>query len=237
MKSAHKINFDELAKTILDLASSDIDKVSRARLLSIYQSIEDNVFVELQTFLTSIFHGARTGSFALGKNARIYEVKVPRLMAGMELQNSLRNIFLHLMRDSLDHVFGSEAERLQKAMESKSKFEIQGRIIGKWVEFCVQDEARVLHLAKLKLLAASKGFGYSDLETLADVIFLDEETKSEERQGLASLRKLVSTLGGTIHVILLGPHQLISDLVPFGFRINLPLDHFFLPLQFRPSKH
>ncbi len=237
MKSLPKIDFDELAKTILDLASSDIDKASRARLLSIYRSIEDNIFVELQTFLTSIFHGARTGSFALGQNSRIYEVKVPKLMAGIELQNSLRNIFLHLMRDSLDHVFGSEMERFQKANTSKSKFEIQGRIIGKWVEFCVQDEARVLHLAKLKVLAASKDFEYSDLETLADVIFLDEKTKFNGRQGLASIRKLVSTLGGTIHVILLGPQQLISDLVPFGFRINLPLEHFFLPLESRHSKH
>lgn len=242
MKPLYKIDFDELAKTILDLASADIDKTSRDRLLSIYQSIEDNVFVDLETFLTGILHGSMMNSFGLGKNSRTHDIKVPKIMVGMELQSSLRRIFLHLMRDSLEYVFGSEMERLRKANETKRKFEIRGRIIGKWVEFCVQDDAHALHLAKLKVLAASKDFAYTDLEGLTDVIFLDEDsdgeaTPPEDRHSLASLRKLVSTLGGKVHVILLGQHQLISDLVPFGFRLTLPLDHFFVPLQSKSSGH
>lgn len=222
--SSSDLDYDKLAKTILRIVDGHADENARYRLLCLYQSIEENFFVDLHALIKATLH----------RDSKSHEINVPALMVGVELQTALRTIFTQLLRQPLDLGFEAEFEAADNDKGPKGQVEVHGKLIGKTVELLIRNGGG-LHLAKLKVLAAAKEINYSDLETLADVIFCERAsspdhlpTASRRSDSMEAVGAIVRGLGGSINIILLDYPNLTSDTVPFCFRITLPLEQFFL---------
>lgn len=144
-----------------------------------------------------------------------------------------RNIFVHLLRNSMDHGIEGPAERRSRGKPQRGTISISFEKRGEQLYLIYGDDGRGLHLSRIcdiararRLVSPSASLGPSDIAELifnAGLSTADRLTEISGRGvGMGAVRSFVEQKGGSISVLLHPYHGLEPSFRSFHFQIILP---------------
>jgi len=227
--------------------SSNLKSQSIAELEALRKSLivmRELLFVSLKTVFNQVFSATEALAFDLGKNPVTFKVDLPDLRVTDQGEELLRNIFVHLLRNTLDHGIESADERFAQDKPASGLIELTGRIVGQWLELRFTDDGRGLNLNKIREIGLEKGLLFAhqskDDSIVASLIFssgLSSAARLSEISGrgvgMSAVVDYIQATGGSILIEFIDDRQVLAGFRAFAFVITLPIDLF--PYQFPGS--
>ncbi|KXU87569.1 chemotaxis protein CheA [Paraburkholderia monticola] len=111
----------------------------------------------------------------LGKEAPVVSIDNNGYRVRSEVSGTLRNVFTHLLRNSVDHGIESAAERVALGKDAAGVIELEVGVDHHALQITISDDGRGLALAKIRAAAIERGWIDADAalsdETIAELIF------------------------------------------------------------------
>ncbi|MDH6147746.1 MULTISPECIES: ATP-binding protein [Paraburkholderia] len=168
----------ELIQKQLDLLES-ADPADREALVSMRESLQR----ELRLLGTESIYEALAGvldslpslAAELGKEAPVVSIDNNGYRVRSEVSHTLRNVFTHLLRNSVDHGIEPAAERVANGKDAAGVIELEVGVDHHALQITISDDGRGLALAKIRAAAIERGWIDADAvlsdEAIAEMIF------------------------------------------------------------------
>ncbi|MGF6878144.1 ATP-binding protein [Paraburkholderia sp. MM5477-R1] len=168
----------ELIQKQLDLLES-ADPADRDALVSMRESLQR----ELRLLGTESIYEALAGvldslpslAAELGKEAPVVSIDNNGYRVRSEVSHTLRNVFTHLLRNSVDHGIEPAAERVANGKDPAGVIELEVGVDHHALQITISDDGRGLALAKIRGAAIERGWIDADAalsdEAIAEMIF------------------------------------------------------------------
>ncbi|MBB5412842.1 signal transduction histidine kinase [Paraburkholderia sp. HC6.4b] len=168
----------ELIQKQLDLLES-ADPADRDALVSMRESLQR----ELRLLGTESVYEALAGvldslpslAAELGKAAPVVSIDNNGYRVRSEVSHTLRNVFTHLLRNSVDHGIEPAAERIANGKDPAGVIELEVGVDHHALQITISDDGRGLALAKIRGAAIERGWIDADAalsdEAIAEMIF------------------------------------------------------------------
>ncbi|MGF6633303.1 ATP-binding protein [Paraburkholderia sp. MM6662-R1] len=168
----------ELIQKQLDLLES-ADPADRDALVSMRESLQR----ELRLLGTESIYEALAGvldslpslAAELGKEAPVVSIDNNGYRVRSEVSHTLRNVFTHLLRNSVDHGIEPAAERVANGKDAAGVIELEVGVDHHALQITISDDGRGLALAKIRGAAIERGWIDADAalsdEAIAEMIF------------------------------------------------------------------
>jgi signal transduction histidine kinase len=181
----------------------------------------------------------------LHKEAPAFHLEHPGLLLTEKAEDIFRQVFVHLLRNSMDHGLESAAERLQKGKEARGRITVTMKRKDDRLLLVYQDDGRGLHLERIRAIAVARGLispdGNSIPGALAELIFHSGLSTADQISdisgrgvGMDAVRSFLREAGGGI-TILLG-EETQAGFYAFQFWIDLPYQLFEERLQIQDQR-
>jgi serine/threonine protein kinase/HPt (histidine-containing phosphotransfer) domain-containing protein len=207
--------------------------VSAANTRLSLDEIRETLFLSVEAIFQHLLAGIETLAIDLGKAKPKLEIHSPRIWATDQAQEILRNSFLHLIRNSLDHGIETPDERADKGKNPEGTITIVAEVHGLWVDFRLTDDGRGLNLKKIAAIGSERGLIQSDQlhhdQAVANLVFMVDVSTAESVTdisgrgvGMTAVAQYVQEAGGSIHIELLNQPMDGSSYRPCAFIVSLP---------------
>jgi sensor histidine kinase regulating citrate/malate metabolism len=169
----------------------------------------------------------------LNKDKPIIMIDDPGFSLTLEAQELFRNIFTHIIRNSLDHGIESPQERVKKGKRPSGKLELvlkerDGQLVLRY-----QDDGRGLNLRLLKDVGIRRGFLPKDQtvtrEAIAELIFVGGLSTSADLTeisgrgvGMDAVKRYILQIGGDIRIWLDEKGEDAQGCCAFSLEIVIP---------------
>ncbi|WP_245676871.1 7TM diverse intracellular signaling domain-containing protein [Oligoflexus tunisiensis] len=172
----------------------------------------------------------------LGKQEPRFAIDTPSVDIPPQTVELLQNVFIHLLRNSVDHGLESTDVRLSKNKPAQGLITIRSLIEGNMLLLSIGDDGQGLNLKRIKEKALEKGLlavNDNDPYAIANAIFHSGFSTASQLSdisgrgvGLDAVRTMLEDAGGGIAIIFNASDniQVDSTAVPFHFRMSLPDD-------------
>ncbi|MFW7380590.1 MAG: ATP-binding protein [Oligoflexus sp.] len=218
-------DLQEIHNLISHATGKDDIREVETKILFLFESRLEQVIADEVNLLNSLCQ-------KLGKPVPIVNYNNDKFIIPTDKKSLLRKVFVHLLRNSIDHGIEAEEERLQANKPAKGTITCSMSEIDNGVKINYRDDGRGLNLLKIREKGLQKGFFKSDAEAsaldIATLIFeagfstATEVTEISGRGvGMDAVRNFLLENGSNIVINL--ESQEISDHVPFSFDIYLDL--------------
>jgi HPt (histidine-containing phosphotransfer) domain-containing protein len=206
-------------------------------LRNLYTALQDALFMPLPVLMEEIFVDVRSLAKDLDKPIPQVVFQIPHVLVRLQAEEVLRNTFVHLLRNALDHGIEAPEERTRRGKDTTGHLTLTGEVLANKVCLWLEDDGRGLNLKHLLALGRERGRLPLDAEpdaaSCAHLIFSDGISTAKavtaisgRGMGMAAVQSYIHEAGGTIHVEL-KPHITIRDeAAPFRLRLELPLSLF-----------
>ncbi|HYX32544.1 MAG TPA: ATP-binding protein [Oligoflexus sp.] len=212
-------------KSLLDEYQRLNDQVLDRGPIETLPKNEENAMT-LQALITIFQPAMEELAQTLGKRPPYLAVSGSPLIIPPQLYFVLKNICMHLFHNALDHGLEVPAMRLASGKPPAGSIAIHAALHDEKMVLHVSDDGRGLNLQEFR--GRMKVPSPKD-EDAAALIFQDQVTTRKEVTeisgrglGLAAVRHLLESHGGSIDIVLLNPAG-SEDFRPFKFVVKLPL--------------
>lgn len=162
-----------------------------------------------------------------------------------DVTNLLSSVFMHVVRNALDHGIEGEQERLEKGKKANGQISLSVVNKDDQVIINIEDDGRGLALARIEEKAREAGMftNIDDIsdDTIANCIFssgfstADEVTDVSGRGvGMEAVKEFLETNSGSIKV-LLSPGERVNGYRNFATQLTLPSSLFYVPTKIRET--
>ncbi|MBF0443047.1 MAG: hypothetical protein HQK54_14160 [Oligoflexales bacterium] len=230
--------YDKMKKILSELRSIDISHLTGREVESIESScstLELGMFRNIRDIIRDILDSAESLAAELGKLPPVINIEDNDYQLSADLHEAIKNMFVHLIRNSLDHGIENHIERRQAGKNDMGTISVQFDQKGSMLQMKYSDDGRGLNLAKLRHLGIEKGMVNSDtgsIREICDLIFSEGvSTKSDVTQisgcgmGMGAVRSYLKEKDCTIEVV---PRDngASLDFIPFEFHVLIPEGQF-----------
>ncbi|MCH2157672.1 MAG: GAF domain-containing protein [Oleiphilaceae bacterium] len=168
----------------------------------------------------------------LDKPAPEVRVKDAELFIDGRVHSMMNNIFMHVLRNAMDHGIEGATERAEKGKNENGLISINTQVNKQNAEFIVSDDGRGIAIAKIRSLAVDKGIIEQDAalsaQDIANLVFTSGFSTAEEVSnlsgrgvGMDAVRQFLESEGGSIELRLTGGND-GDDFRAFETVITLP---------------
>jgi len=210
-----------------------LDEKTHGILKDLRGWIFPKIFSSAQETLADVCLCVATLAKDLEKAKPVVTVKATDLYLNRRGDDLLRKIFVHILRNSMDHGIERPSERFGKGKSEQGQISIQLQKIPGGVEVHFQDDGRGLHINRIRAIAEMHGIIKPDQkltpEETAELIFcsgLSTAGKVNEVSGrgvgMDAVRSFLLNEDGNIKIHLLEPSHRDTEFYPFYFEIYLP---------------
>jgi chemotaxis protein histidine kinase CheA len=219
----------------------DIESMTRS-LAQLKHRLAPFVFRQAQDVLNELCESAPKLAKDLGKECPELKIEAKDIFLTHACTDMLRNIFVHILRNALDHGIESAQERTLSGKPPRGLIDISmTRDSAGWLMLGIRDDGRGLALQLIKQIAVIKGFltDHSQVspEDIAQFIFEPGFSTSAGVSeisgrgiGMEAVRRLLQQHGAKIRLVLSCESGDEKSFVPFQFHISLP-PHMFRILE------
>ncbi|MBF0351187.1 MAG: Hpt domain-containing protein [SAR324 cluster bacterium] len=169
----------------------------------------------------------------LGKETPEVTINDHNIFIKNQATGLLKNAFMHIFRNSLDHGIETPAERLKHGKVSQGNIQLDVLIDHGQLLMHYHDDGRGLALSRIRQKALEQGMIFEGdelpLEDLANLIFQSGFSTAEKVTevsgrgvGLDAVKKFFQKNKGDIMIELLDTSQPDADFIPFQFTLQLP---------------
>jgi two-component system, chemotaxis family, sensor kinase CheA len=168
----------------------------------------------------------------LGKPKPKVQIEDGNVYIDESVHTTLNNVFMHVMRNAVDHGIESEEERLSKGKAPEGTITVNTNVSNGFACFSVSDDGKGLALKKVRELAIEKDLISADqvlsAQETANLIFSSGFSTADEVSdlsgrgvGMDAVREFLESEGGSIELVL---HEGAEDDAFRGFetRISIP---------------
>jgi chemotaxis protein histidine kinase CheA len=216
------------------LGTADADDVPSLRAAN--QRAQNELMLigteRIQEILVGVLDSLPSLAKELGKESPEIAISDNGNVVRTQISDLLKNVFMHLYRNSLDHGLEPAAERLAQGKRPAGRIELELALGDGQLWFKLRDDGRGLAVAALRKKAIEKGLipaqDSSSSEDIAQLIFAagfsTAETVTEisgRGVGMDAVKDFVQREGGSIEIRFLNPHA-DADFRPFETVIGLP---------------
>jgi len=168
----------------------------------------------------------------LDKPAPEVRVNDAELFIDGRVHSMMNNIFMHVLRNAMDHGIEGATERAEKGKNENGLISINTQVNKQNAEFIVSDDGRGIAIAKIRSLAVDKGIIEQDAalsaQDIANLVFTSGFSTAEEVSnlsgrgvGMDAVRQFLESEGGSIELRLTGGND-GDDFRAFETVITLP---------------
>ncbi|MGF6937213.1 two-component system chemotaxis sensor kinase CheA [Paraburkholderia sp. UCT70] len=168
----------ELIQKQLDLLES-ADPADRDALVSMRESLQRELRLlgteSIYEALAGVLDSVPSLAAELGKEAPVVSIDNNGYRVRSEVSHTLRNVFTHLLRNSVDHGIEPAAERVANGKDPAGVIELEVGVDHHALQITISDDGRGLALAKIRGAAIERGWIDADAalsdEAIAEMIF------------------------------------------------------------------
>jgi two-component system chemotaxis sensor kinase CheA len=237
----------EQIKRLMDRISALSDTELPANVVNVvrdtYNSLAAIESEPLEAVVADVIKSVQSLAEELGKPAPEIQINENHIFTRKEAHGLLNNIFMHVLRNALDHGIEAPSERLEKGKPEQGRIQIDAAEHDGGVSFSVRDDGRGIALSKVFAKAVELGLypaGSSRpaASEIANLVFAsgfstaDAVTEVSGRGvGMDAVRDFLETAGGSIEVRLdTGDEN--ADFRSFTTVIHLPSSLCLVPPEF-----
>jgi two-component system chemotaxis sensor kinase CheA len=237
----------EQIKRLMDRISALSDTELPANVVNVvrdtYNSLAAIESEPLEAVVADVIKSVQSLAEELGKPAPEIQINENHIFTRKEAHGLLNNIFMHVLRNALDHGIEAPSERLEKGKPEQGSIQIDAAEHDGGVSFSVRDDGRGMALSKVFAKAVELGLypaGSSRpaASEIANLVFAsgfstaDAVTEVSGRGvGMDAVRDFLETAGGSIEVRLdTGDEN--ADFRSFTTVIHLPSSLCLVPPEF-----
>jgi signal transduction histidine kinase len=217
---------------------SDIERLLRqARqtpqmtIKSLVDSLNTLLYKDMEAVLRECFEGMSEIAQGLGKFEPLVHLEADSVMVSREEERVIKQAFIHLIRNSLDHGIELPDERLKKGKDPQGNIYVQVVIEERTLIFSYWDDGRGVSLESLQSKAQEMGILPGDRqlsrEEIVQSIFVQGFSTSRRISydsgrgiGLDAVREYFRSRGGDVSVRLIG--EPVDACQPIRFEARLP---------------
>lgn len=219
-----------------DLGAIDLRAAHRDTLVALLEQARSDLQLvgteSIANVLDGVFDSMPSLARELGKEAPALEVNDNGIHVRNQVSDLLRNVFMHLYRNAMDHGIETVAERLAKGKPVAGTIRLDMDLSSDMLRFRLQDDGKGLALAHIRAKAVEKGLaGSADRmtdEAAAGLIFAAGFSTaaavtevSGRGVGMDAVLNFVAREGGSIGIELTDD-QVGADFRAFATVISLP---------------
>ena len=243
-KDAVKLNVEDLDnwRSKLIKTASKCEPSIQEEIKPVLDSINRITYATLDSVVNSLDKSLDSTAHNLGKPKPNIHVIDSHIFFEEKMEATLRNVLVHLIRNSLDHGIESPSDRKSENKEETGKIVIRSEIIlgGKLV-ITYEDDGAGLNVARIRDIGIKKGL-ISDTDNLqpkdiAELIFHEGfSTRSQVTSisgrgvGMNAVRNFLTESGGAINIRLKNQVGKCGNFYQVAFEMSLPHDSYILSL-------
>jgi sensor histidine kinase regulating citrate/malate metabolism len=209
-------------------------------LTPIHGLLQEALFNRLDKVLADILGSTASLAKDLDKPTPRIEMETVDLWVSHRAEDLLRNTFVHLLRNSMDHGIEYPAERVTVGKKVEGLIRLEVETDGDQLKIWFADDGKGLNLRRLQTLGQERGLLPSarnvSREEIVDLIFASgistAQTLTEisgRGVGMSAVRKYYRDAGGDITVHFEDRPSQREGFAAFRFCITLPHEFFSLP--------
>jgi hypothetical protein len=239
-----ELNQTRLGRTSAHTATLSLDFISRLhqtlsqieqdasgslkiKVKPLRETLEDLAFIRAEQVFREVLANAEMLARDLSKEVPDIAIRDNGIQLSTEGQDFVRKVFLHIIRNSMDHGIETARERVQAGKKPQGLIEVQLEKVGGLIQIRYRDDGRGLNLRSIRNLAQQRGLLSPEVRLgLEDVAYLIFEpgfsTSSEVSEisgrgvGMSAVREYVEKCRGQLVLRLLHNVQAVDpDYVPF----------------------
>jgi signal transduction histidine kinase len=171
----------------------------------------------------------------LGHEPPILELSLIDIRLTQKTQVLLKHVFIHLVRNALDHGIERAADRIKVEKPARGLIRVGFEKTVDRLLMTIEDDGRGLALQKLRqagIACSQLDSTEQDAHTIAMLIFAEGISTAEQVTeisgrgiGMASIKRFLEEQGASIDIVLEAPWK-GEDYLPFRFEIYLPPETF-----------
>ncbi len=229
------ISSEFIEKMSQQLASIELEISAEIRLkvAPFRQHIEALTFVRSEEIFREVLSGASMLARDLQKECPVIVIHDNGILLASHGQEMVRNAFVHIIRNSMDHGMETAEERRSLGKKPEGRIEVKVNINDDRLEIRYSDDGRGLNLRAIRHLATERGLiergqkmslediaylifepGFSTCETVNDI--------SGRGVGMSAVKEYIEKENGTIAIRLFTDGKMVDpEYVPFEFVITI----------------
>lgn len=219
-----------------DLERINLQEAHPATLISVLQQIRQDLRLigteRIQTILEGVFESLPSLSKELGKEPPKLEVNDNGIQIRNQVSDLLRNVFMHLYRNSMDHGIETATDRQAKGKDSRGKIQLDLALHDDCLTMRLKDDGKGLALAYIRskaiersLMAQGEQIADEDVAKLIFAAGFSTATAVTEVSGrgvgMDAVQDFIKREGGDIRLALIDKH-IGADFRAFETVISIP---------------
>ncbi|MBF0442514.1 MAG: chemotaxis protein CheA, partial [Oligoflexales bacterium] len=194
----------------------------------------DTIYRKSDDLFKEIFGGVGTLSRDLKKENPDIEIKCENFNVTEHGGELLRNIFVHIIRNSMDHGIESAEERISAGKKPAGKICLTLDRVDSHAVIRYKDDGRGINISRLRDIAGKMGFlkeeEMKDPYKVVNIIFHEGVSTSKSVTeisgrgvGMGAIKEYVEKDGGRIELKLLDLPKERQSFVPFEIELSMPV--------------
>ena len=224
----------QVAETLQAMQTVDMDDVAamRAALVETQKLLRRIGTERLQDVLAGVTESLPSLAKELGKEPPVVAIHDNGVLVRNQISGLLKNLFMHLLRNAVDHGIEPAAARIAAGKPAVGRIELEVVVAGDELRLVSRDDGQGMALDRIRRIAAERGLveasaSLTDEET-AQLVFLPGFSTAEvvtevsgRGVGMDAVKGFLEREGGRVSVRFLGARS-ASGHRPFEFVIVLP---------------
>lgn len=221
----------EASVDVIDAVDPKSLESLRAALETVGQTLRRVGTEKMSDVLAGVVDSMPSLAKELSKEAPSIVIVDHDIRVKTQASNLLKNVFVHLFRNSMDHGIESPAERVAAGKNSQGKIQLELGLDHECLTMSIKDDGRGINIAKIRSVALEKGLLSSSSASASEVaqaIFASGFSTAEKITevsgrgvGMDAVKAFLEQEGGSVEVKFLGGDE-HSELRAFEMVIRLP---------------
>jgi len=167
----------------------------------------------LSNVISSVVESSKSLAKELDKIEPIFDIDDGNVLINNDTHAMLNDVFMHIIRNSLDHGIESKDERIEKNKTEHGVIHINTTLSNGFVQIKLRDDGQGVSLEKIHKLAEENGVNTTgksrlSMKEIADMIFLSGFSTAEtvtnvsgRGVGMDVVKTLLNKSGGTVEIV------------------------------------
>jgi HPt (histidine-containing phosphotransfer) domain-containing protein len=185
------------------------------------------IFRSIPAILDDIMQQAGKIAKDLGREPPLIHTEAEDILISYSHELALKNVFIHLLRNALDHGIEPATVRLEKGKPAQGTLKVTAWEKEGTIHLRFEDDGRGLDLKRIRELSQARP--EASLESLVDSVFetgfstMESVTMMSGRGvGLGAVRQFMAAEQGTVHIELGTSLDAQGDFQAFSIHMTLP---------------
>ncbi|NRA68324.1 MAG: Hpt domain-containing protein [Pseudobacteriovorax sp.] len=209
----------------------------RQELEAVCNKLEDYIYCDAESFFRQLLADAEMLARDLDKEYPSIEIQSNRVRFSESGQTVIRNAFVHIIRNSMDHGLETKEVRLSKGKSANGLLSVNLIPEGNYLKIVYGDDGAGLNLSVIKRIGLEKGLVRPDEQLepidIVNLIFssgfstaVSVSDISGRGVGMNSIKQYFESVGGSIEVEIKNDTANKEGHVNFVLNMNLPSEYY-----------